>query len=519
MSHQTRRQFVSAISAGIGLSLTGCNKAVSTRPTFSDYPFKLGVASGDPDTNGFVIWTRLAPDLRDGGMLEEPAIAVNWQVATDEKMQQVVRDGIAVASSDWGHSVHVEVDGLDPGRPYWYRFRAGGEISPIGRCITFPVEPTQLRFAVASCQNYEVGIFGAYQHLVDQNPDFVLFLGDYIYESNKDVDEDGAVARRHNGVEPETLQQYRQRLVQYKVDPDLQTAHAAMPWLVTWDDHEVDNDYAGLDNYQDVEKTKFAVRRAAAYKAYYEHMPLRLAQKPDQSSAQMYRGFKFGSLASMSITDMRQYRDNQACRIPGKKPGSAIGDHCAERTLESRTMLGEGQEQWLDQRMAESESQWNIIAQQQYINPLRQFDANGDTNWWADDWNGYPAARERLLNSITRHNVSNPVFIAGDIHSFWAIGIPADRSDFSSEPIATEFVTGAVTSPGPPYDYFMSLMPSNPHVRFFESRVQGYTICSLDKEHWRTDFHSVDITTRNQPKHEVFASFEVEPGNPEPQRI
>jgi alkaline phosphatase D len=512
----TRRQFVTALSAGVGLGLAGCNARQISDPNFSDYPFKLGVASGDPYTDGFVIWTRLVPNLEDEQELDGQTIQVNWQLATDENMKSIVRSGQALATPQWGHSVHVEIGGLDAGRSYWYRFEAGGERSQTGRCITFPQNPTQLRFAVASCQNYESGYYGAYQHMINDNLDFVLFLGDYIYENNR---KEHQRLRRHIGPEPETLGQYRQRMMQYKLDPDLQQAHAAMPWLLTWDDHEVDNDYANLNNYQDVEKTVFAKRRAAAYKAYYEHMPLRLAQRPDAHSALMYRGFEFGDLASLSITDMRQYRDNQACRLPGEKPGRAVTDDCTERLLEDRTMLGTKQEKWLDKRLNSSQSQWNIIAQQQYINPLKQKNSEGETTRWTDDWNGYPNARERLLNSVSNRQVSNPVFLAGDIHSFWAIGIPSDRTDYNSEPMATEFVSGAITSDGLPYDYFMSLMPENPHIKFFESRVQGYTVCTVSHENWRTDFYQVEITHRDHPKRQVIASFEVEPGKPFPRRV
>lgn len=512
MTHPTRRQFVTAIGAGLGLGLAGCKTTLVTEPQFSDYPFKLGVASGEPDSNGFVLWTKLAPDPMNGGGLDNLAIPVSWEVALDEGMQNIVQHGEALATPDWGHSVHVEVSGLTAGQTYWYRFSSGGETSPVGRTITFPDDPSQLRFAVASCQNYELGYFGAYEHMIRDQLDFVLFLGDYIYET---VNRAGHM-RLHTGVEPETLNQYRQRYAQYRLEPQLQRAHAALPWIVTADDHEVDNDYAGLNNFGDVERALFARRRAAAYQAYYEFMPLRQAQRPVASKMQLYRGYEFGTLASMSLIDLRQYRDVQACHHPDKKPGRAVGDECPERLEEDRTMLGSVQEDWLETRFASSQAQWNIIAQQQYINPMRQKNAAGEPNWWTDDWNGYPAARERLLNSIVTTGVNNPVFVAGDIHSFWANATPGDRSNFASAPIASEFVTGAITSDGPPYEYFMSLMPDNPQVRYFESRAQGYIVCDINRDRWRTDYYAVDRSVRSNAERHVLASYVVKPGNPEP---
>jgi len=513
MIQTTRRKFVTAIGAGLGLGLAGCKATLIPAPRSADYPFKLGVASGEPDTSGFVIWTKLAPEplKGDGGMADQ-VVPVNWAVATDRRMSNTVRSGQVLATPDWGHSVHVEVSGLRPGKTYWYRFESGGETSPVGRTITFPEDPSRLRFAVASCQNYEVGYFGAYEHMLGDNLDFILFLGDYIYET---VNRKGHL-RLHKGVESETLEQYRQRYTQYRLETDLQNAHAAMPWLVTLDDHEVDNDFAGLNNYGDVDKVEFAQRRAAAFKAFYEFMPLRSAQRPVGSDMQLYRSFEFGSLASMSMTDMRQFRDNQACREPGKKPGRAVGADCTERLDEDRSMLGAVQEQWLDTRMANSSAHWTIIAQQQHINPWVQTGDAGEPNWWTDDWNGYPAARERLLNSLASSGAKNPVFLAGDIHSFWATALPGDRSNRASTPIATEFVTSGITSAGPPHDYFMSLMPKNPQVRYFDSRLAGYIVCDVNRKRWRTDYYAVDPDVPNNPERALVASYVVEPGNPDP---
>lgn len=512
MINITRRRIVTAIAAGIGLGLTGCKSTLLTQPQFADYPFKLGVASGEPDTEGFVIWTKLAPDPLNGGGLANLAIPVAWEVALDQEMQNIVQRGEVLATPEWGHSVHVELSGLEAGRTYWYRFRSGTEVSPTGRTITFPEDPSQLRFAVASCQNWELGYFGAYEHMLNDKLDFVMFMGDYIYES---VNKKGHI-RLHPDGEAETLAQYRNRYALYRLESPLQEAHAAMPFIVTADDHEVDNDYAGYHNYGDVDKVRFSQRRAAAYKAFYEFMPLRKAQRPVGPDMQLYRSFEFGSLASLSMTDLRQYRDVQACLEPGKKPGRAVGADCTERLDEDRSMLGADQERWLDARFANSTAHWTIIAQQQHINPWVQSNDAGEPNWWTDDWCGYPAARERLLNSLVSSDAKNPVFLAGDIHSFWATALPGDRSNLASAPIATEFVTGGITSTGPPHDYFMSLMPKNPQVRFFDSRVTGYIVCNVNRKRWRTDYYAVDPDVPNNPERALIASYVVESGNPDP---
>jgi hypothetical protein len=223
----TRRRFLQASSA----LLAGC----AAQPRFASDPFKLGVASGYPAPDGFVLWTRLVG-------AQEP-VRVRWEIFADDALRKVVASGDATAEAEWAHSVHEEAKGLEPGRPYWYRFTAGDAQSPVGRTRTAPMAastPERLRFAFASCQQYEQGYYGAYRHMVADELDLAVFLGDYIYESSWGRDH----VRKHDAPEPYTLADYRGRYQLYKSDPDLQAAHAAMPWIVTWDDHEVDNDYA-----------------------------------------------------------------------------------------------------------------------------------------------------------------------------------------------------------------------------------------------------------------------------------
>ena len=270
------------------------------------------MCSGDPAPDGVVLWTRLALDPLNGGGMPRQPISVQWQVATDDRMSRVVRSGTATASPDWAHSVHVEVTGLEPHRWYWYQFRAGSEMSPIGRTRTFPraqSDVDRLRFAIASCQHFEVGLYTAYQHMAEEDLDLVMHLGDYIYE-NPGRDN---LVRKHVGGELLTIDDYRNRYAQYRSDPALRAAHASFPFLVVWDDHEVDNNYAGLNDENGTPVEQFALRRAAGYKAYYEHMPLRRSSIPKGALLQLYRPFTYGTLASISMLDTRQYRTDQPC--------------------------------------------------------------------------------------------------------------------------------------------------------------------------------------------------------------
>jgi alkaline phosphatase D len=255
----------------------------------------LGVASGTPLPAGVVLWTRLAPDPLDGGGLGPESIPVRWEVAHDEQFAQLARSGTVDAVAADAHSVHVEVTGLEPDRWYFFRFMAGDEVSPTGRTRTAPAATAtldRLRFAFASCHNFEQGFYAAHRHAADaaeEDPDLVVFLGDYIYESTSST----PLARSHVGGEARTLAEYRTRHAQYKTDSDLQRLHAAAPWLVTWDDHEVDNNYAR--NRSENLDPQFMRRRADAYRAYFEHMPLPATARPSGSAMVLRARFDMGT--------------------------------------------------------------------------------------------------------------------------------------------------------------------------------------------------------------------------------
>ncbi len=482
---------------------------------FTDHPFTLGVASGDPTPDGFVLWTRLAPRplQPDGGMSAE-AVEVGWQVAEDEAMTRVVREGAAVASPDWAHSVHVEVTGLRPDRWYWYRFTAGKETSPKGRARSLPdhrASPDRLRFAFASCQKYEVGYYTAFEHLVREDVDLILHLGDYIYEK---VDGGGAV-RPHGLPEASTLDTYRARYAVYKMDKALQAAHAHAPWIVTWDDHEVSNDYAaGIAEHPDLYgEGEFLARRAAAYQAYYEHMPLRHSARPAGPDMRLYRRFEYGRLARFHVLDTRQYRSDQPAGGRRQPPSPALLDPAA-------TLLGDEQRDWLFNGLEQSASTWNVIAQQ-VLMALVDRVPGPEVVIDVDKWAGYEFERRRLLRHLEARGISNPVVLTGDIHSNWAIELENDFDSGESRPVAVEFVGTSISSSGdgvasPPY--LDSLLKENPAVKFHNSE-RGYVCCEVTPGEWRADYRTVPYVSRPGAPLQTRASFVVESGSPRLRRI
>jgi alkaline phosphatase D len=496
--------------AAASLVAPGGSRRVLGQPRFGDHPFKLGVASGDPLADGFVAWTRLAPEpLEDGGGMPAEAVAVRWEVARDPAFFHVVRRGAATALPERGHAVHVEVGGLEPDRWYWYRFVAGGEASPIGRARTFPVlgaPKERLRFAFASCQHHGQGFFNAYAAMLEDDLDFVLHLGDYIYESDW-----GPRVRPHLP-EPRTLDDYRRHHALYKLDAGLQAAHAAYPFLVTWDDHEVENDYAGAQSGSGDPAESFLRRRAAAYQAYYEHMPLRRTARPVGPDMRLHTSATFGDLAHFVLLDTRQHRSDQACGAPGRLGGQMISGGCAERTAGERTMLGPEQERWaLRQLSGAAALAWKVVAQPQLMAQLEQQPGEGQA-WWSDGWDGYPEARRRLLGHVAGRRLRDVVALGGDIHSFWVADLKADFGDPSSPTVATEFVGTSVTSAALPNEVFAAMLPENPHIRFFEGRERGYARVEATPALWRTDFRAVHTVARPDPQARTLNSWVVERG-------
>jgi len=500
-------------AGGVALASSGCATAP---PRFARDPFSLGVASGAPEPDGFVLWTRLAPepDQAHGGMPPGP-VTVRWEVAEDEGFARIVRSGRTVAHPDLAHSVHVEVQGLKPERWYHYRFLTGDganqAVSPTGRTRTAPPPdalPVRLRFAFASCQQFEQGYFGAYRHMAEEDLDLVLFLGDYIYESSWGRDH----VRAHIGGEPKSLAEYRIRHAQYRGDPDLQRMHAAAPWLLAWDDHEVDNDYAD-DRSEDLDAA-FLARRAAAYRAYFEHMPLRQAARPEGPAMRLYGRHRFGRLAEFLILDDRQHRAHQACPKP-RRGGSNVVDveRCPDLRDPSRSMLGAAQEKWLDRCFAESRGRWNLIGQQTLFSRADGRPGPGETAW-TDGWDGYPVARQRLLDAIQARRLANPVLLGGDVHSNWVCDVKADFADPGSPVVATEFCGTSITSQGRPQAQLDRARDENPHVRLAESGHRGYGVVELTPERCTTTLRTVDTVKLPGQRIATRARFVVESGRP-----
>ena len=507
-----RRRFLQALAVlGLSHGLPALAQ-FQPRPRFVADPFSLGVASGYPIPGGFVLWTRLAPvpDAPGGGMAPE-VVPVRWEVARDEKFAQLAASGTTYAAPDWAHSVHVEVVGLENARQYWYRFIAGDAASPVGRARTAPAyaaKPEKVRFGLASCAQYEQGFFGAYRHLAADDLDFVAFVGDYIYESSWGRDH----VRKHNSAEPHTLEDYRARYALYKADADLQAAHASCAWISTWDDHEVENDYAN-DRSENVDHPEwFLARRAAAYKAYYEHMPLRREMIPQGPHARIYTRALFGNLATFHVLDDRQYRSPQVCPRPGRG-GSNVIDvaECAALADARRTMLGAEQERWLEAGLKASRTKWNVLTQQ---TTLAQFDqkAGPGRTAWTDGWDGYPAARRKLVDSLVESKVPNPVIVGGDVHMFYVNDIKRDFDNPASETVASEIVGTSITSQARPQDSVDKLMPDNPHIRYADSRYRGYARIELTQSRMTTELRAMESVAKRDAGCSTLAIFVVEDG-------
>lgn len=509
-----RRRVLGGLAVATALSIL----SPFARSAGIDYPFTLGVASGDPLPDGFVIWTRLAPlfNAADGRGGLSRAVPVRWYVASDAAMTRIVRKGEVLATDSLAHSVHVEVAGLEPGRPYWYRFESLGAQSPTGQSRTLPAlhAMASARLGFASCSHWERGYFSAYRHLADEQPDLVFFLGDYIYDSSYAADS-GKIIRPHGSGNALNLADYRNRYALYKTDPDLQALHAAAPSVATWDDHEVQNDYANQwSQNPNVSPASFLKQRAAAYQAFYEHMPLRASSLPRGPDMRIYRRMDYGRLARFHVLDGRQYRSEQPCiAANGSHQGHVAPNTCTDLRAPDRTMLGWEQEAWLDRGFAESQAQWNIIAQDLLVAPLNQRDlTQHKVGRWTDGWDGYMANRNRMLASIANRKPHNPVFWGGDIHSFWATDLHADSDNPDSPVVATEFVGTSVTSDGPPFDAFSAILPLNPHVRFFDSRQRGYVSVELTPDNMLTHFRVISDPRDLRASVSTLKSFVVQPG-------
>jgi alkaline phosphatase D len=513
-----QRAFMSSIytrAAELIFGVCPLLQRIVAAPRFSDYPFSLGVASGDPVPNGVVLWTRLAPEplAADGrGGMPIESVRVRWEVAADENFSRIVRQGTVSARPELAHSVHVEVEGLEPARVYFYRFKTGSEISPLGRTKTAPAcgsAVAQMRFAFGSCQMYEHGYYTAYRHMSEEDLDLVVHLGDYIYEYgiNEYVAPGGNV-RTHDGPKIFTLPQYRNRYALYRNASNLRAAHAAFPWMVTWDDHEVENNYADGTPGRTRPVEEFLRRRTAAYQAYYEHMPLCRSSVPQEPDMLLHRRLTYGDLVEFNVLDTRQYRDDQAA-------GDGIDPPNPEQRDPSRTITGEAQERWLLDGLGRSRSRWNVLAQQVFF-AERDFRSGQGERFSMDAWDGYLGSRDRILSFIAERRIANPIVITGDVHNNWAADLKADFDDSASPTIGTEFVGTSITSGGDGADTnarAQSIVAENPHMKFFNGQ-RGYVRCLLSAGTFRADYRVLPYVSRRGAPIHTRASFEVADGQP-----
>lgn len=504
-----------AVSSGAVAFARPPRAQTPAQPRWASDPFSLGVASGDPAVDGAVIWTRLAPDPLDPDGLGGEAYEVRWRVARDAAFRDVVRQGRAQASPERAHTVHVELHGLEPDRPYWYRFDAGGAQSRVGRLYTIP-EPgrtkDRLKLAWASCQHFEQGWFSAYQDMVAWDPRLILHLGDYIYESSW-----GVQTRRHPTPEPFSVEEYRLQHAVYKLDPDLQKAHAHASWAFIWDDHEVENDYADLVPENPAETGQFAARRAAAYRAYFEHMPIARRSLPIGPSLRLYQNLIYGDLAQFLMLDTRQHRAPRAC-VTEQRWRSGVVD-CPELNLPDRTMLGSEQEFWFNSNLGSGGARWKAVVQPTLFSNVVQTNAQNQPGAFNDGWSGYPSARQKILNRIGERRTPDVVFLGGDVHSFWAADVKADFARADSPVIASEFVGTSITAGAGGdggYERWRRTLQQagNEHVRFYDGRVRGYARAEITPGRWTTEFRAVDSVWTRTPVTTTLQRFVVETGRP-----
>ncbi|HRE61856.1 MAG TPA: alkaline phosphatase D family protein [Micropepsaceae bacterium] len=500
-----------ALLAASGLTVAACGDGRPGRIKGAN-PFTLGVASGDPVPDGAVIWTRLLPFPQEPARTGASPIEIGWHVASDEGFTQMVQSGTVMAHPDEAFATRMEVRGLEPGRPYWYRFVTANEESPVGRFITAPplgADLARLRMVLASCAHYEQGYFASYRHIAALNPDVVLHTGDYIYESSW-----GDPVRRHDGPEPESLDEYRSRYALYRSDADLQAAHANAAWLFTWDDHEVDNDYAAAQSEEGVDPERFVQRRAAAYRACFEHMPLRRSQMLRGLEMRLFQRNVFGNLVDLNILDNRQYRSDQACAVPGRLGGQPVAPDCPELLDPARSMLGEAQERQYLRNLRYSRGLWNVMANGVMFSRFFQTNREGAPVVWTDAWDGYMPARQRILSRVAELGLPNFITLAGDMHSSWVNELKADFDNPESSTLGTEFVCTSISSAGPDHELFSRFVAGNPHMKHFDARQRGFTMLTFTREQLLAEMMVLDDVRKRDASLSVLAAFAVQAGTP-----
>jgi len=497
-----RRQLLQGSSALVAMPALLRHALAASTPRFA-----LGIASGQPRANSVVLWTMLT-----GAGLPE-RVTVQWEIAFDEAFTRIAARGEESAELAWSHSVHAEPAGLEPARWYWYRFSALGQQSMVGRTRTAPAADAAVasfNFVITSCQRWDVGHYAAWKHIAAEALDAVMFLGDYIYEYAAGP----KAVRPLEGGHVRTLEQYRARYATHKSDPALQAAHAAAPWLLVWDDHEVGNDYANLQG-QELE-SDFKAQRAAAYRAYWEHMPFPKSARPVDADMRIVDRLDWGRLARIHLLDDREYRDVQVCPKPGRGGSNTVALKACPALLDTRrTLLGAEQERWLADGWG-STRPWNLLAQQTLMARFSWTDPAAGGTYWTDGWDGYPAARQRLLDVVAQRKLPGVVVLGGDVHSHYVADLKADYDDPQSPVLASEFCGSSITSLGMPQARLDAARAFNPHIRYGRSDQRGYMRFALDAKQLQAQIRVVDDALDPASGISTAARFVVDSARPGP---
>lgn len=459
-------------------------------------PFYHGVASGDPLSDRVIIWTRVTPDTNQINQ----SIVVDWKVATDTGMTNIVNQGVLLTDSSSDFTVKVDVNGLSPNTFYFYEFKANNKYSPRGRTKTTPVGNTDsLRFALVSCANFEAGLFNVYASLLFREDfDAVLALGDYIYEYNSGGYSPNATVNRQWSPANEILSvaDYRMRYSSYRLDVDLQRLHQQFPFIIVYDDHEFANDswMNGAQNHQTGEGL-WSDRKQCAQKAFFEWLPIR--QTGTTNPYQIYREIKYGNLVSLIMLDTR---------IVGREVQSGTSGTTVNSS--SRQLLGVTQFNWLKNKLDSTSAKWKILGQQVMMAPLKVFGVGFN----GDQWDGYPAERDRVYNHVLNNNISNMVVITGDIHSSWANDLPTAtyNSSTGAGSAGVEFVTPSVTSPGMNIPLGASaIMAANSHIKYANLSDHGYVIMDINQNRTQADWYHVTTIDNSSTSYNYATSFYV----------
>lgn len=529
----SRRDLLKTATAALLLPLAACHDGRSEDLRSAPARFDHGVASGDPLPDAVILWTRATPVTPDPAAV----VAVDWRIARDPDLRDIAGSGRAVVGfeSDW--TVKIDADGLDPGTDYWFGFQSGDAASPTGRTRTAPVGAVaQLRFGVTSCADYSQGRFNVYRRLAERDDlQAVIHLGDYLYENGAQDRVRPQVPARKTV----SLADYRTRYATIRLDPDAQALHAAHPMIWVWDDHELANNAwrEGAEAHDPATEGAFADRRAAAFQAAHEWLPIRT---PDPSDlAVIYRRFAFGDLAQLTMLDARHV--GRDAPLP---PNSLLGDNVGVFTQRddfadpARQLLGEEQERFLADSLTGSSAQWQLIGNQVYFSPLKLLGAPralGTSLFVSTDkWDGYEPARDRVLALLA--DVRNPVILTGDAHEAYAFDVTPDPNSANYNARtgdgaqAVEFVVTSATSRGdaPLGDSLSGVIQriatgledtveqllriSNPHLKHFDNRLNGYCVIDLTPARCAAEFWTVPFVSMPTEAQSLAATWVCDDG-------